>query len=224
MTAHGRVKPAESCRISDNQPTVDGLSVSRDETSATIAAIVEEVEVEPLANREETSPDGMVTIVFTDVERSTETLERLGEDRWFQLMLSHNDIVRTTVSGHRGRVIKSQGDGFMMTFASAAAALECSIELQRAFARHNEHNPNQRLPVRIGLHTGNIFQLEDDVLGKAVVMAARITGKARGGEILVSSASREYTARLGRWRYDPRGQLRLKGLAGREQVYSLDWA
>lgn len=203
---------------------MDGLSVTREETSATIAAIVEQVDVEPLANRDVTSPDGMVTIVFTDVERSTETLERLGEDRWFELMMSHNDIVRTTVSGHSGTVIKSQGDGFMMTFVSAAAALECSIALQRAFAQHNETNPDQRLPVRIGLHTGNIFQLEDDVLGKAVVMAARITGKARGGEILVSSASREYTVRLGRWRYDERGELRLKGLANPEQVYSLDWA
>ena len=202
---------------------MDGLSVSRDETSATIAAIVEEVDVEPLANREQTSPDGMVTIVFTDVERSTETLERLGEDRWFELMLSHNEIVRKTVSGHGGTVVKSQGDGFMMTFISAAAALECSIALQRAFADHNERNPEQRLPVRIGLHTGNIFQLEDDVLGKSVVMAARITGKARGGEILISSASREYTVRLGRWRYDERGELQLKGLTNPEQVYSLDW-
>lgn len=209
--------------MGNNPQTVDGLSVSRHDTSEVIASIVEEVDVAPLASRQETSPDGMVTIVFTDVERSTETLERLGEDRWFKLMLIHNEIVRTTVAGHGGTVVKSQGDGFMMTFASAAAALECATALQRAFAGHNELNPDQRLPVRIGLHTGNIFQLEDDVLGKAVVMAARITGQASGGEILVSADSRDYTVRLGRWRYDPRGELSLKGLAQPERVYSLQW-
>ncbi len=202
---------------------MDELSVSREETSITIAAIVEGLDVQPLAQREETSPDGMLTIVFTDVERSTETLERLGEDLWFELIKTHNDLVRSTVAKHGGTVVKSQGDGFLITFASAAAALECAISLQRAFAHHNEADPQQHLEVRIGMHTGNIFQLEEDVLGKTVVMAARITGQAHGGEILVSSASREYTAHLGRWRYDSRGELRLKGLASPEAVYSLDW-
>jgi class 3 adenylate cyclase len=78
--------------------------------------------------------------------------------------------------------------------------------------------------VRVGMHTGNIFQLDDDFLGKAVVLAARITGRARGGEILVSAACREYTRSVGRWRYGPAMELRLKGLTEAERVYSLDWA
>ena len=112
----------------------------------------------------------------------------------------------------------------MVAFASASAALDCAVELQRDLSRHNAQRPAQSLRVRVGLHTGNIFQLDDDFLGKAVVLAARITGRARGGEILVSSDCREYTRRVGRWRYGPAMELRLKGLAGAQRVYSLDWS
>jgi class 3 adenylate cyclase len=77
--------------------------------------------------------------------------------------------------------------------------------------------------VRIGLHTGNIFKTEEDFLGMAVVVAARITGQARGGEILVSSACREYTERLGRWSFGHSADLSLKGIAKAQRVYTLDW-
>jgi class 3 adenylate cyclase len=78
--------------------------------------------------------------------------------------------------------------------------------------------------MRVGAHTGNIFQAESDYLGRAVVLAARITGQAQGGQILVSAACREYTRRLGRWRYGEPAELALKGLASVERVYSLEWA
>jgi class 3 adenylate cyclase len=204
---------------------VSGLSVSREETSTTIAAIVADVDVGPESFRADTSPDGMMTIVFTDVEASTEMLERLGEDPWFEMMLSHNRLVMTTVSEHGGSVIKSQGDGFMILFASASAALEFAIGLQRAFVKHNPGSPEEPLRIRVGLHTGNVLQTEEeDYLGKAVVLAARITGRARGGEILVSEACRDYTEHVGGWRYGNPAELSLKGLQSVERVYPLDWA
>jgi class 3 adenylate cyclase len=202
---------------------VSGLSVSRDETSTTIAAIVADVDVAPESFRAETSPDGMMTIVFTDVEASTEMLERLGEDPWYEMMLSHNRLVRTTVSEHGGNVVKSQGDGFMILFASASAALEFAIALQRGLMGQNPGTPEEPLRVRIGMHTGNVLQAEEDYLGKAVVLAARITGRARGGEILVSAACRDYTEHVGGWRYGNPAELNLKGLRSAERVYPLDW-
>jgi class 3 adenylate cyclase len=202
---------------------VGGLSVSREETSTTIAAIVAEVDVEPLGYRTETSPDGMLTIVFTDVEGSTEMLERLGEDRWFEIMLSHNRLVHQAVSGHGGSVVKSQGDGYMILFASASAALAFAIALQRAFLEQNPGNPEEPLRVRIGMHTGNVLPTDEDYLGRAVVLAARITGRARGGEILVSQACREYTEHVGAWQYGRPAELSLKGLASVERVYPLEW-
>jgi class 3 adenylate cyclase len=204
---------------------LEGLYVSRDETSTSIAAIVAELDVEPLAQRTHTSPDGMMTIVFTDVEGSTEMLERLGEDRWFEMMLTHNQLIRTTVSHHGGSVVKSQGDGFMILFSSASAALALAIALQRAFVEQNPGGPDDPLRVRIGLHTGNVLQTEEqDYLGRAVVLAARITGRARGGEILVSDACRDYTEHVGEWQYGRPAELNLKGLTDTARVHPLDWA
>lgn len=203
---------------------VTRLSVSRSETSPSLASIVEEMGSDLPVCREKTSPDGMLTVAFTDIEGSTEMMERLGENRWLDVMSTHNRIVRDCVEEHGGEVIKSRGDGFMVTFASASAALDCAVELQRMLSRYNSREPARPLRVRVGMHTGNIFHLDDDFLGKAVVLAARITGHASGGEILVSAACREYTRSVGRWRYGQAIELRPKGLASIEQVYALDWS
>jgi class 3 adenylate cyclase len=202
---------------------VNSLSVSSSETSPSLATIVEEVGGELPVCREQTSPDGMLTLAFTDIEGSTAMMERLGEALWVEVMFVHNRIVRDCVHEHGGEVIKSQGDGFLLAFSSATAALDNAVELQRTLARHNAADPARSLHVRVGVHTGNIFQLDDDVLGKAVVLAARITGRARGGEILVSAACRRYTRSVTRWPYGRAMELRLKGLASVERVYSLDW-
>jgi eukaryotic-like serine/threonine-protein kinase len=202
---------------------VTRLSVPTGETSPSLATIVAEMGSELHGCRENTSPDGMLTVAFTDIEASTEMMERLGEDRWLDVMATHNRIVRDCVEEYGGEVIKSRGDGYMVTFASASAALDCAVELQRMLSRYNARESAQPLRVRVGMHTGNIFHLDDDFLGKAVVLAARITGHARGGEILVSAACREYTSSVGRWRYGQAIELRPKGLASVEQVYSLDW-
>ena len=102
-------------------------------------------------------PDGMLTVAFTDIEGSTEMMERLGENRWLDVMSTHNRIVRDCVEEHGGEVIKSRGDGFMVTFASASAALDCAVELQRMLSRYNSREPARPVRVRVGMHTGNIF-------------------------------------------------------------------
>jgi class 3 adenylate cyclase len=202
---------------------VSGLSVSSSETSPSIATIVEEIGMDLPGYREQTSPDGMLTVGFTDIERSTEMMMEVGEDRWVDVMSTHNRIVRDCVRRKGGEVAGSRGDGFMVAFASASAALDCAVELQRILSSYKPTDHARPLRVRIGLHTGNIFQLDDDFLGKAVVLAARITGHARGGEILVSADCREYTRRVGRWQYGPAMELRLKGLSKVERVYPLEW-
>jgi class 3 adenylate cyclase len=200
------------------------LLVTPDETSPSLAAIVAEVDPSLPEYRARTSPDGMMTIVFTDIEGSTELMERIGEERYFKVLLDHNRLVRACVAASDGEVVQSLGDGFMLLFASASAALACAVELQRVLARYNERKPKEPLLVRIGVHTGNIFQARDDFLGKAVVLAARITGQARGGQILVSAACREYTERAGRWPYGETYELELKGIATPEHASALLWS
>jgi class 3 adenylate cyclase len=219
-TPSGIARAAENRRQSQ---AMGGPTVTSAETSPSLAAIVSSVDPALTAFRGRTSPDGMMTIVFTDIVGSTAMIERLGEERWLELMHEHNRIVRECVMRHDGEVVKSQGDGFMTVFASSAAALSFSIELQRTLAHHNERYPNEQLPVRIGVHTGNIYAADEDFLGKNVVLAARITGRARGGEILVSAESRGYTEGVRRWTYGRTAELRLKGLAAVHRVHSLDW-
>ena len=199
------------------------LSVTPEETSPSLAAIVAEVDPGLPDCRDQTSPDGMMTIVFTDIEGSTAMMERLGEEDWIEMLQAHNRVVCQLVADRGGAVVKSQGDGFMLAFSSAGAALNCAAELQRAVARANETQLERELRVRIGVHTGSMFELDGDFLGRSVVLAARITGRARGGEVLVSAASKQYTERLGRWDFGRPTLLSLKGLAKAECVYSLDW-
>jgi class 3 adenylate cyclase len=202
---------------------VPGLSVTSEETSPSLAAIVAEVDPALSDCRDQTSPDGMMTIVFTDIEGSTAMMERLGEEDWIAMLQAHNRLVCALVAERGGSVVKSQGDGFMLAFSSAGAALNCAAEIQRAVARSNKTRSERELRVRIGVHTGNMFELDGDFLGRSVVLAARITGRARGGEVLVSAASKQYTERLGRWDFGRPTLLSLKGLANAECVYSLDW-
>jgi class 3 adenylate cyclase len=197
--------------------------VTPEETSHSLAAIVALVDPALPYYRDQTSPDGMVTIVFTDIEESTDMMERLGEEAWLEIIRAHNELVRRVVARCGGDVAKSQGDGFMLVFANTSSALSCAAELQHAVRRFNEASRPRPLRVRIGVHTGNVFQLEDDFFGRTVIMAARITGRASGGQVLVSAASKEYTEHLGLWTYSDATSLRLKGLADAQWVYSLDW-
>jgi class 3 adenylate cyclase len=194
-----------------------------EETSPSLAAVVAAVDVARFPFRGQTSPDGTMTVVFTDVEGSTALLERLGEDLWLELMRDHNRLVRERVSAHDGVVVKSQGDGFMLIFASASAALASAIELQEVFSVYNARHADQPLRVRIGLHTGNVFREEDDFLGKTVVVAARIAGRARGGEVLVSAALKDYTEHVAEWRFGPASDLSLKGLTSPQRVHPVYW-
>ena len=203
---------------------MSGLVVSSTETSPSLAAIVAAVDTDLSEYRRQTSPEGMVTIVFTDLEGSTDMLELLGEHRWLEVMVVHSQMIRDRVAVHGGEVAESQGDGYMITFASASAALAFAVDLQHTLASYNVAHPHELLRVRIGMHTGNIFQSGDDVLGRAVILAARITGRAQGGQILVSTACREYTKTVGRWTYADPVDLTLKGLVASERVYPLDWS
>lgn len=170
----------------------------------------------------QTSPDGAVTLVFSDIEGSTAMIEDLGEERWFELVRDHNAIVRSLCEAHEGTVVKSQGDGFMLAFASAHAALRCAIEVEQAFANRPPGSP-ETFRIRIGAHTGFVIADADDFYGRNVVLAARIADRASGGEILVSSVAKEYTETDRSFRFVHRGHLRLKGLVGEHSVFALLW-
>ena len=187
---------------------------SVDEVASTVAA--ERPSLRPAA-----APDGTVTILFSDIEGSTALNERLGDVRWLELLRAHNRVVRDQIQAFGGFEVKSQGDGFMVAFPSARRAVQCARAIQGAIARELSDDPDGPIRVRIGLHTGEALREESDFYGKNVVVAARITDEARGGEILASSVVKQLTESAGDIGFEDVREVALAGLSGTHAVYKV---
>jgi two-component system, OmpR family, response regulator len=168
-------------------------------------------------------PTGTVTVVFTDIVDSTATTERVGDRRWLELLAEHNALVRGHLAEHGGYEVKATGDGFMLAFGSARAALDCAIGIQRGLAARRAEHPDEPVLVRIGMHTGEPIWGESDFHGRGVALAARIGAKAEPDEILVSTLTRELTESLGDFTFDGHRDVKLKGLSGRHRVHVVSW-
>lgn len=170
------------------------------------------------------SPDGALTLLFTDVEDAASTEERLGEEQWSDLLRDHRAMLERIVEHHDGNLVKSQKDGHMIAFSSAHAGLRCAIEVQRTFAGRALSSLGGPLPIRSGLHAGYVIVNADDFYGRNVVLAARVADRASGGEILVSEALREYTETDPTFTFELKGEFHFKGMLGEHKVYAVDWA
>jgi class 3 adenylate cyclase len=205
---------------------LDAQGLTGVDVTTSIDEMVSELEQERPDMRAHAAPDGTVAILFSDIEDSTILTERLGDERWLQVLREHNAIFREQVARHDGYEVKSQGDGFMLAFPDPCEALACAIDVQRAFAEREREGSEEALRIRIGLHTGEVISEEGDYFGKNVILAARIAAEATGGEILVSEELREAAASDNRngLRFDEGRQLELKGLAGSHRVFRAEWA
>src|SRR3954454_10345925 len=117
-----------------------------------------------------------VTIMFTDVVGSTTLYDRYGDDEADARRARHFAVLRAGVASHDGREVKSTGDGLMVTFTSAVAAVRCAVAMQRT----------SELEVRVGLDAGEPLQEGDDLYGTSVIVASRLCDAAEPGEILAS--------------------------------------
>lgn len=199
-------------QLADHPPT--SIDLVAESVSGRISAQVLGVEHEA----------GTLTIVFSDIESSTQMAVALGDRVWFDVLQRHHALVSAHVEGHGGRIVKHQGDGYMMCFRSARAALLASMGIQRDLARNADADPDRVLRVRMGLHTGEVLVGDDgDLFGKHVVVAARIAALAQGGEILVSSLVRRIAEARGDLPFTAPRAVELRGIEGVELVSSLEW-
>jgi class 3 adenylate cyclase len=185
-----------------------------------IVALVDPSEIDFGAR---TSPEGAVTLLFTDIEGSTEMVERLGDEAWVEVLRAHNALVREIVTRADGIEVKAQGDGFMLAFQSSRRGLACAIEIQRALEAYAERHPEYAPRVRVGVHSGFAIHEDSDFFGLNVILAARIADRARGGEILVSQQLKEFVGSDAGFHFLEGQDLTLKGLAGRHTVYPVGW-
>lgn len=182
------------------------------------AAAGEPLEVQPAA------PAGTVTLMFSDMSGFTEMTERLGDEEALAIVQTHNAIVRREVVAHGGRELELQGDGFLLSFAAASAAVRCAIAIQRSFAVYSAAYPARPIGVRIGIHTGEPIREAGRYFGKAVILVTRIAGAARAGEILVSSVVRDLGESARDLRFDPGREVALKGITGKRSVFRVRWS
>ena len=164
------------------------------------------------------APDGTVTIAFTDIEDSMRLNAFLGDRRWLDVLRAHNEVITRVTEEHDGTVVKSQGDGFMLAFASARRAVTCALAIEAAVAE-TFRDPGSPIRVRIGLHVGETVHEADDHFGHAVNYAARVASAAAGGEIVVSSLVHGLLAETGEFEFDDAREVELKGIEGLQKVY-----
>ena len=183
--------------------------------------VVPELRPEVVGVRDE---PGTLTVVFTDIEGSTDLAVSLGDQGWFEVVQEHQRHVTERVTALRGRVVQSLGDGFMLCFRSARQALLFSIGLQQDLATRAQEKPDSAIRVRVGLHTGEVL-VDDagDLIGRHVVVAARIASLASGGEILVSSLVQQIAEPRGDVTFVAPRDVELKGIKGTHVVYEVDW-
>jgi WD40 repeat protein/class 3 adenylate cyclase len=132
---------------------------------------------------------GTVTFLFTDIEESTNLLDSLG-NQYALVLADHHKIMRSAIRKWNGHEVDTQGDAFFVTFTRAQDAIQCSAEAQRALATHPWIH-GKRLPVRMGLHTGEPLIASTGYVGMDVHRAARIGDSAHGGQVLLSQTTRE---------------------------------
>jgi class 3 adenylate cyclase/pimeloyl-ACP methyl ester carboxylesterase len=168
------------------------------------------------------APAGSLKVIlFTDLELHTVMMQRLGDERGREVLREHEALTREALHSYGGSEVKTMGDSFMATFGSATRALECGIAIQRAFQARNESG-SEPLYVRVGLSAGEPIAEADDLFGSAVIMAARIAGQAKGGEILLANVVRELSAGKG-FLFADRGEVLLRGFEDPVHLYELNW-
>lgn len=155
----------------------------------------------------------LATVMFTDIVDSTTTLERMGDEAWHALLAAHNARLREELNVYRGREVKTTGDGFLAIFDSATRAVRCGAAMTRSARAIG-------LPIRVGIHTGEVEFSGGDARGIAVHAAARILSLAGPDEVLVSSTTKELLEGSALILEDA-GTHELKGISGARQVFRL---
>ena len=168
-------------------------------------------------------PSGTVTFLFTDIEGSTQLLHQLGHDRYAEMLAEHERLLRGAFAAHEGRVVDTQGDSFFVAFRTAADAVAAAVDAQRDLAVERWPHGGA-VKVRMGLHTGEPRMGEQRYVGIGVHRAARIGAAGHGGQVLLSSTTRELTEEdlpPGVAIRDM-GERRLKDIEQPQRLYQLD--
>jgi class 3 adenylate cyclase len=157
----------------------------------------------------------IATILFTDIVDSTVRAGDAGDASWKRTVAMHDDVVRSVLAGFGGREVETAGDSFLVVFDTAEGAIRCGLALVGALAAI-------QLPIRVGIHSGEVAMSGDHVRGLAVHTAARIVDQAGAGEVLVSGTARDLAEGATGLTFESRGRHRLKGLEREHELLAAE--
>jgi class 3 adenylate cyclase/tetratricopeptide (TPR) repeat protein len=162
------------------------------------------------------------TILFTDVVGSTELSQRLSAEAADEIRRGHFSILRQAISEAGGTEVKNLGDGLMVVFTSAAAALACAVAMQQGVERDNRVR-DYSVGLRVGLSGGEVSRESDDYFGDPVVEAARLCATCESGQVLAKDVVRAMAGRRSRHECRSFGEMTLKGLSEPVETVEVLW-
>jgi len=154
----------------------------------------------------------LATVLFTDIIDSTRSAATIGDQAWRRLLDNHDQLAKQAVEKHRGALVKTTGDGILATFDGPGRAVRCALALGTAAKQIG-------LPLRAGLHTGEIEMRGNDIGGIAVHVAARVMAQCQSSEVLVSRVVTDLVAGAG-LKFSKRGSYELKGIPDRWDLFA----
>lgn len=157
-------------------------------------------------------PTGTVTLLFVDIEGSTDYLDRLGTAHYAQVLAKLRGTVRHAIAGHGGKEVDTQGDALFAAFQTAGEAVAAAAEVQAAVAAGD-------VRLRMGIHTGTPSLHEEGYIGRDVHRAARICGVAAGGQVALSQPAADQVGSS--VTVKELGEFELRGFSRPERLYEL---
>ena len=154
----------------------------------------------------------LLTVLFTDIVKSTEQANKMGDKKWRNLLARHNEVIREQLKRFRGNEVTTTGDGFFAVFDGPARAIRCGKSIQKAITEMG-------VAIRVGLHTGECEVLESGYAGIAVHIGSRVMQYASPQEVLVTSTVKDLVAGSG-LEFIDQGVHTLKGVPNKWHLYA----
>src|SRR5262249_51520226 len=155
-----------------------------------------------------------------DIAGYSRLIEADEEGTLRRLRALRAEVIDPKIASHRGRIVKTTGDGLLVEFASVVDALRCAAVMQAALAEGNAHlPPERRIEFRVGIHQGDIVVEDGDIFGDGVNVAARLEGLAQPGSICVSARVQEDASGRLDLVFEDMGEQTLKNIARPMRVF-----
>jgi len=197
------------------------------DTSAIIKEILDFVGIDSSTTMDEGTQEDLAewpetaeqaTIVFTDIVASTDLVNQLGDAAARGIFRQHDNIIRNQIKKHNGTELQNLGDGFMLSFKSATAAIKCACAIQIEITQNLS-----KIQIRIGINTGEVIRREGRrPFGQAVVIASRIVSECEGEQILISDISKQLAAGS-KFSFADKGKFKPKGFDEPIRIHEVVW-